>query len=105
VLLAEVDLAGKDDLGIDSQAEAVLARAGRVDGVVVFFEAVLSPGTVLSTRPDSSGRAASHWCTPAWMIADPFQARPGDHVELRYRYRVEGARRGGATTIARRAGE
>jgi protein arginine N-methyltransferase 1 len=94
-MLGEVDFASKDDVAVYARAEVALDRAGRVDGVVVFFDAVLGPEVVLSTRPDRASRG-NHWRAPAWMLAEPFDAVAGARVAVRYAYRVAGVKDGAA---------
>jgi len=94
-VLAEVDVASGDDVAVDARADVALERAGRVDGVVVFFDAVLGPGAVLSTRPDRAS-PGNHWRAPAWMLGEPFDAAAGARVALRYAYRVAGVSDGAA---------
>jgi hypothetical protein len=64
---------------------ATLERAGRLDGVLLFFELELGPTTTLSTRPDGVTRR-NHWRSPVWMAAAPATVKAGDRLSLRFTY-------------------
>ena len=99
VLLTDVDLAAADEIVVDASAEIVAKGPGRVDGVVVFFEAVLSPSSSLTTDPRHAS-PENHWLRPGWMLEEPMELEAGDRLMIRYRHGVTGSPNG--ATITRR---
>ncbi|WP_207928967.1 50S ribosomal protein L11 methyltransferase [Actinomadura sp. 6K520] len=70
-------------------AEVVADRAGAANGVIIHFEARLSPGTTLSTDP-ADGCDKSHWFTAGWAFPRPADVAPGTAVALSYHYTGDG---------------
>ena len=61
--------------------------SGRLNGVMICFEAELSPGIRLSTHPDQGDCS---WKHRVWMLPEPLTAVPGSRYLLTYRHGVPG---------------
>jgi hypothetical protein len=88
VLLTEVDLARVEQTDIEAEATCVFREAGTVSGVLVYFEADLSPNVTLSMHPDRAG-AESHWTSKVTMLAEGIRGKAGDRLKIRYSFRGE----------------
>jgi hypothetical protein len=89
VLLADRDLAAISELFVETTAHARVQRAGRLDGLLVYFEADLSATRTLSTHP-SSADDRSNWMTPVWVMNEGLRLRAGERVTVTYRYGIAG---------------
>jgi hypothetical protein len=77
---------------VDVQRTVAADRCGLATGVVVFFEARLSPHTTLCTAPwEASGK--SHWYTAVWALPEPVTVDPGSSLDVHFRYLGEGRSR------------
>jgi hypothetical protein len=85
VVLADLDLTAVGVLKVDAAAAANVLRAGRVDALVTWFAAELSPSVTLSLDPALGG--SSSWLHSVNWVP-PRQLAVGDEVVLRYRYRA-----------------
>lgn len=56
-------------------------RNGLLEALVVWFEADLAPGQLLSTDP-SAPRGDNHWAHPVHVLAEPLEVRAGDRVHV-----------------------
>lgn len=90
-LLADIDLKSLKNLTIDNATTVITSMAGRVDGVLIYFDINLSPTVQLSTHPTRVQRSNS-WRNTVWVCPQPPQVRSGDCLEMTYRYRAGGAR-------------
>lgn len=91
--LAELDLTDGKPKPIDNSRIFAATASGRLNGMIVYFEADLSPTTDLSTHPALAGSDNS-WSSPAWMFPDGYDVEAGNKFEVRYTYRVPGSRNG-----------
>ncbi len=64
-------------------------RGGRVNGVIVYFVARLSPGVSLSTAPWKGG-PLSHWYSAGWGFPEQMEVSSGDQVPLCFEYLGDG---------------
>jgi hypothetical protein len=87
VLLAQIDPAAFTGLVVDHTESTEIAKAGRLDGVVVFFELELAPGVRYTTDPAQVDERCS-WRSPVWVFADPLEVEPGDRVAMTYTYGI-----------------
>jgi len=78
--IADVDLA-TTDLVFQRRVEAVAARAGTMDGVLLHFSATLSDATTLTV--DAFELDHSSWRSYLWVVP-PRQVSVGDQVALTY---------------------
>lgn len=74
---------------IDEKVTVTADRDGMANGVVVFFDAQLSPSVSFSSAPWQGG-PASHWFTAVWSLPELLPVRAGASVDLRFRYHGEG---------------
>lgn len=81
--LAEIDLGAFTDRVIDRTVAATATAAGRLDGLLVYFELELAPGITLSTHP-AKAAADNHWASPVWVFAEPLTVAPGDRFGVHY---------------------
>jgi hypothetical protein len=89
VLLAQIDMASFSQTSLDVNAVGVAAAAGKISGVMIFFEAELSPGNRLSTHPERASKNC-HWRNFVQVLPAPFSVKPGDRFAVSYRYRAAG---------------
>jgi len=87
VLVAEVELAAVRDVAVDATAEMTARAAGRINGLLVFFELQVSPSVLLSIHPQQADRDSS-WRCPVWMLPEPLRASSGDRFAVSYAYRT-----------------
>jgi hypothetical protein len=91
VELVKVDFAKRRDAEIRRSRTIETTRAGRLDGVLLYFELGLGPTTTLSTDPSRVARD-NHWRSPVWMLPSSADVTPGDRVALRFTYDADGSR-------------
>ena len=87
-LLYECDLSTVETGIIDSETRLQAECAGHLSGLLMFFEAQLSPNLILSTDP-AIVEAHNHWLSPLWIAADPVAVRSGDAFVVRYYYNAD----------------
>ena len=96
VLLVELDLGSFSGTVIgprrwaarlETEVIAVANDAGRLNGILVFFETELSPGNWLSTRPGTVSNTC-HWQNWVQILPAPFDVSPGDTFLVKYQYRT-----------------
>ena len=89
VTLAEIDLSAlRTDRPpeLDAAVETRIVTKGRLGGVLVFFEADLAPGVVLSTNPATVDQS-NHWSRALWLLPEPRTLESGTALGLRFGYR------------------
>jgi protein arginine N-methyltransferase 1 len=74
---------------IDVTRTLTVHEPGMANALLSFFEARLSPSSVLSTAP-ADGSDRSHWFSACWTLPRPIEVRPGDRLSFRYEYRGDG---------------
>ncbi len=89
VVLADLDLGGIERRAVDCTVTAKAQRGGELNGVLVYFEADLGAGHLLSTDPDRSD-STNHWASHMWVVGNPLRLDAGDRFDLTYRYGVAG---------------
>ena len=57
--------------------------SGRINGVLICFDAEVGPGIRLSTHPDRVGRD-NHWRHRVWMLPEPVMLESGRRYRLSY---------------------
>jgi hypothetical protein len=82
-LFADIDLRDPPAEVCNLDARATIATDGALGGVLVFFEADLGPGTVLTTDPCRVG-PDNHWKMPLLVTTEAVQATVGDIVQTTY---------------------
>jgi hypothetical protein len=87
ILLTDIDL-GKFSYPISLQNTLtfVANTAGRLDGLLVYFELKLGPTTHLSTHP-ARADSNNHWRSPVWVLDSPLPLRRGDRLQIACKYR------------------
>ena len=91
VLLADLDFKTMRQTMIDNTATATASVSGELNGLLVYFELGLGPGTVLSTHPAKADET-NHWRSPVWMFTNTLTLKAGDCFSVTYRHRVPGSR-------------
>ena len=91
VLVFDADLATADaDADVRHVDGAFDATAsGRINGVLICFDAEIGPGIRLSTHPDRVGRD-NHWQHRVWMLPEPVMLESGRRYHLSYSYQSPG---------------
>jgi Ribosomal protein L11 methyltransferase (PrmA) len=84
VSLGRLRLGDAHSFPIVRDASLSIARPGHLGGIVMYFEAQLSPGVRLSLDPRQ--RPRSHWTLPVWLGLSSIAAQAGDMVDCQYRY-------------------
>lgn len=97
ILLTEVDLDKIEQLMVDSTVTVEANRGGTLNGLLVYFELDLGPGTTLSTHPAQADEANSWFCR-VWGI-EPLSLQAKDPFSVTYQYRATGTSH--ALTVAR----
>lgn len=88
ILLAQVDLGQVDRLMVDSTVTVEAVRPGTLNGLLVYFELDLGPGTTLSTHPARVDEDNSWFCK-VWGV-EPLSLRTNDPFNVTYQYRATG---------------
>jgi type I protein arginine methyltransferase len=91
VLLAELDLTVLETPSVDVVVSAAATSSGKANAAILFFEAQLSPGVVLSTNPTLEPGVTS-WGVPTWLQPEPVDLRRGREFSLEYSYGGAGGR-------------
>ena len=83
VLVFDADLASPDAYvrHVDGAFDAT--ASGRINGVLICFDAEVGPGIRLSTHPDRVGRD-NHWRHRVWMLPEPVMLESGRRYHLSY---------------------
>jgi hypothetical protein len=89
VQVASIDFSSGHPPSIQSETNVATKRAGRINGILVFFELGLSPGRVLSVDPQFVDDQCS-WRLPVWLLPDPLEVDAGEHLKIRYTYGTAG---------------
>ena len=85
LLLAEIDFRKIKRLSIEKNVSAVAKTAGKLNGLVVYFELELGPHAQLSTDPCGTDND-THWGNPIWIFPDELSLKAADRLEVSYRY-------------------
>ena len=87
ILLAELDLEKfKYPISLDDTTIVTANRAGKLNGLLMYFELELGPTTRLSMHPAQADRD-NHWGCPVWVVNDPLPLRIGDQFEVIHKFR------------------
>jgi hypothetical protein len=87
VLLADVDLAAISEVFVDTTTHVTTRCAGRLDGLLIYFEAHLTGRRILSTAP-TEGDDQSCWTSPGWLLNEGLMLGAGERVTVTYRYGI-----------------
>ncbi len=88
-LLATIDLTVQTRSDVELTQTFTIQRPGRLDSILIYPVAQLSP-TVSLTRNPYEVDETSSWFTPIWMLPEPFDAQVGDQFQFTYRYPMGG---------------
>lgn len=93
ILFADIDLKEIRRFTVSGRHPFTATDAGRLSGMLVYFELELGGGVRLSTHP---AEADDHncWSSPVWVFPDAPDVRPGQGLWATYSYRVPGRRNG-----------
>lgn len=83
--LASLDLRHVDSEGLDVRRTVKVTAPGSITGVLVHFELEIGDGECISTNPRVASERCS-WNCPIWLVQPSLEVRPGDEIELSYRY-------------------
>ncbi len=83
IVLLDLDLRTAESIDIETTHRLVASRGGLLNGVLVYFEALLGPAGWLSTAPDTVSDD-NHWRSHVWVPAQPCTLRPGESRDLTY---------------------
>ena len=85
VLLADIDLASNNTLIFDNFVTAVASVAGKLTGILVYFDLQLGPTVNLSIAPAIADRR-NHWRSNVWVLPRPLSLRAGEPFTVHYRH-------------------
>jgi hypothetical protein len=83
VQLAEADLKTFSQWTFRNTKTVEAMDSGRLDGMIVYFEAQLSPDIVLSTEPGRAERTCS-WHSKVYLFPEPLRLKAGELFEVSY---------------------
>jgi protein arginine N-methyltransferase 1 len=87
ILLAAIDLSEFSyPISLDNTLTIVANAAGKLDGLVMYFELKLGPTTRLSTAP-ALADSNNHWRSPVWVLGSPLPLQYGDRLQVACKYR------------------
>jgi hypothetical protein len=98
VELARLDFATAESAAVEATVVTTASAAGELNGLLVYFDADLSPGARISTHPAAADEHCC-WRVPVWILPRPLVTQPGDRLEITYRHRAPGGR--GRVTVSR----
>jgi Ribosomal protein L11 methyltransferase (PrmA) len=81
IVMAEIDLAAGDSVAGSCQGSAAATANGTIDGMVLCWEATLSPGNTLSTVPGVANLDSS-WRVQLLLLPEPVAVTRGDVVAV-----------------------
>lgn len=84
VLFADLDLAAIEHYTVDVTQTTTTTTAGRLHGVVLYFELELGPTTRLTTHP-ALVNADSSWRSRVWLAGAPLDLEQGEPFHVTYR--------------------
>jgi hypothetical protein len=90
VLLADVDFKMWRGFGINKTKTVIANASGQLNGLIVYFELMVGPTTLVSTHPSLAGMD-NHWRSPVYVFINPFSLQAGDQFDVIYRYRLVSA--------------
>lgn len=93
VLLTEWELMDIQELMIDVSVPVIATADGYLNGLLVYFEVQMGPGSSFSLHPARVARDSFRY-TPLWIVDEPRMLHTGEQFTLSYRYRVPNARAG-----------
>ncbi len=91
IQLFDVDLRTHTDAAVRSTVKAAATSSGVINGFVIFFDLHVGSSVRLTTDPASASEH-SHWRNPVEILPAPLNVKPGDLIEVTYRYGVPGPR-------------
>lgn len=93
VLLARAPCVGDVSAEMQTSTIATLAKAGKLNAFVLFFESQLAPGISCSTDPRlPAEKFPRSWANPTWLVPS-LTVRPGDQVRVDFSWRDAGGHR------------
>lgn len=87
--LLSVNFGGIDSLVIQAETQFEAEIDGLLNGVLIYFDLVLSDVVHLSISPDDTDPTNS-WDTLVWLVTQPIDLKRGEHLRLRYAYNGAG---------------
>lgn len=81
--LPEIDFARNDSSIVKFEQTIEIIEAGRIDGVLTWFELDLGSDIRLSTDPMKPA-SGNHWRAPVHLLGSPYEVAAGALVRLRY---------------------
>ena len=85
VLLADVDFKTWRGFRIDETKTVTANASGQLNGLIVYFELMVGPSTLVSTHRALVGKD-NHWLSPVYVFIDPLSLRTGDQFDVTYEY-------------------
>lgn len=85
VLLADVDFKTWRGFRINNTKTLTANASGRLNGLIVYFELMVGPTTLMSTHPALVG-TDNHWLSPVYVFIDPLSLHSGDQFDVIYQY-------------------
>jgi len=82
--ILRIDLESFEEASAEGETRLRINDAGRVNGILIAFEATLWDGISLDIRPESP---ETHWQRPFYPFSEPLDVSPGDEIPVRLRYR------------------
>jgi hypothetical protein len=86
VSLGALTLGDACSFPIERHVSLSIERAGTLGGIVLYFEAQLSPGVRLSLDPRRPSSSSSSWMLPVWLRVSPLVVQAGETLDCHYRY-------------------
>lgn len=86
VLLADVDFKTWRGFGINKTKTVTANASGRLNGLIVYFELMVGPTTLVSTHP-ALVDTDNHWLSAFYVFIDPLSLQAGDQFDVIYQYR------------------
>jgi 2-polyprenyl-3-methyl-5-hydroxy-6-metoxy-1,4-benzoquinol methylase len=85
LLLKDIDFKTCDLSQVETTCTANASTNGQMNGLVFYFEHVLSRSVCLSTHP-SLVKKDHHWSSPVWVLTDPLSLQRGTPFSVTYKY-------------------
>ena len=87
VLLANLKLDEISNISIKNKCSIKTTVSGRLNGILIYFQAALAGNIKLSTNPVTSVKGTS-WTCRVWVIPETIVVKKGQKLDIEYNYRA-----------------
>ncbi len=82
IVIANTDFTERFSAAIDCHADVVATEAGRLNGILIYFDLSLAQGVSLTTAPHIA-EDTNHWGNRVLLLPEPLDIQQGDRLRVR----------------------